>query len=116
MSEQAITPSSGGSDIFSSAFLLTNVGAPFIIGMAVGYFAKKMLKLALLVGGGALVLLFVTEYYGLITISDSNLQNAASIAAEATKESGSFLVNRLSTITSRGVSAVTGFYFGLKLG
>lgn len=116
MSEQVITPSSGGSDIFSSAFLLPNVGAPFIIGMAVGYFAKKMLKLLLLVGGGALVVLFASEHYGLITISDSNLQNAATLATQATKESGRFLVNRLSIITSRGISAVTGFYFGLKLG
>jgi uncharacterized membrane protein (Fun14 family) len=35
----------------SSAFLLGNVGAPFVIGLAVGYFAKKMLRFALFLGG-----------------------------------------------------------------
>ena len=51
-------------DIFPSEFLLTNVGAPFVIGVAVGYFAKKMLRVALLLGGAAIVLLFMSEYYG----------------------------------------------------
>ncbi|MFA5983042.1 MAG: FUN14 domain-containing protein [Methylococcaceae bacterium] len=116
MSEQAISSSSQGSDFFSTAFMVSNVGAPFIIGMAVGYFAKKMIKVALIIGGAALTLLFVSEYYGLITVNDTNLQNVATLATQATQQSGSFLVHRLSSITSKGVSAVTGFYFGLKLG
>ena len=28
-------------------YLLSNIGAPFVIGLAVGYFAKKVLKMAL---------------------------------------------------------------------
>ena len=55
-------------DIFSASFLLPNVGAPFLVGLAVGYFAKKMLKLALFIGGAAVVLLFVGEYYGVTLV------------------------------------------------
>lgn len=103
-------------DIFSSAFLLGNVGAPFVIGMAVGYFAKKMLRTALFLGGAAIVLMFVGEYYGITSISDINLQNAANAATEAVKSSGGFLIDRVTRITSKGVSGAGGFFVGFKLG
>lgn len=103
-------------DILSSAFLLGNVGAPFVIGLAVGYFAKKMLRLALFLGGAAIVLLFVTEYYGITEMTDEKLQSAANAATGMVKQSGGFLVERLSYITSKGVSAVAGFFVGLKIG
>lgn len=103
-------------DFLSSTFLIGNVGAPFVIGLAVGYFAKKMLRLALFLGGAAIVLLFVTEYYGITEMTDEKLQNAASAATDIAKQSGGFLVERLSHITSKGVSAVTGFFVGLKFG
>lgn len=107
---------SSATDLFSTAFMLGNVGAPFIIGLAVGYFAKKMLKLALLVGGAVIVLLFIGEYYGIATVSNANLEQAASTATHLANQSGSFLLERLSTITARGVSATAGFFAGLKLG
>lgn len=103
-------------DLFSSEFLLGSVGAPFIIGAAVGYFAKKMLKVALFVGGALIVLMFVGEYYNIIDISDAQLQSAADAAAKSAKASGDFLVNRLTQITSKGVSAVGGFFIGFKFG
>ncbi|MFZ2404660.1 MAG: FUN14 domain-containing protein [Methylobacter sp.] len=104
------------SDIFSSAFLLGNVGAPFVIGMAVGYFAKKMLRTALFLGGAAITLLFVAEYYDIVDITDEKLQHAASAATEVAKSSGGFLVERLTGITSKGASGVGGFFVGFKLG
>ncbi|MCQ8129716.1 FUN14 domain-containing protein [Methylomonas rivi] len=103
-------------DIFSSAFLLGNVGAPFIIGLAVGYFAKKMLKTALFVGGAMVTLLFVAESYGIISINGAALQDAASLSAQAARDSGSFLLDHLAVITSRGASGAGGFYVGFKLG
>jgi uncharacterized membrane protein (Fun14 family) len=103
-------------DLFSSDFLLGNIGAPFIIGAAVGYFAKKMLKVALFIGGATIVLMFVGEYYHVINISDVQLENAAETVAESAKQSGGFLVDRLTRITSRGVSAVGGFAVGFKFG
>ena len=104
------------SDIFSSAFLMGNVGAPFVIGLAVGFFAKKVLKLALFIGGAALVLLFISEYYGFTHVPDEQLQNAATAATGIAQQSGSFLMERLSHITSKGVSATAGFLAGMKLG
>jgi uncharacterized membrane protein (Fun14 family) len=103
-------------DFLSSTFLLGNVGAPFVIGLAVGYFAKKMLRTALFIAGGLIVLLFVSEYYGIAEISDAQLQHAADAATAAAKHSGSFLVDRLTSITSKGVSGAAGFFVGFKLG
>lgn len=103
-------------DIFSSTFLMGNVGAPFVIGLAVGYFAKKMLRTALFLGGAAITLLFVAEYYDIIDITDEKLQHAATAATEAAKSSGGFLVDRLTGITSKGASGVGGFFVGFKLG
>jgi uncharacterized membrane protein (Fun14 family) len=114
--KEHVVNSTQNTDIFSAAFMIPNVGAPFMIGLAVGFFAKKMLKLALFIGGGAIVLLFVSEYYGFYTVSDASLQGAATLATEAAQQSGSFLVNRLSRITTKGVSSVAGFYCGLKMG
>lgn len=104
------------SDIFSSTFLLGNVGAPFVIGLAVGYFAKKVLQMALFIGGLAMVILFAAEYYEIITINDNVLQDAANSLLHGAKDSGGFLVGRLSAITSQGVSGVGGFYVGFKMG
>ena len=103
-------------DIFSSDFMIGNVGTPFVIGLAVGYFAKKMLRTALFLCGAAIVLLFAGEYYGVTEISDINLQQAANTATVAAKHSGEFLVERLSNITSKGISAAGGFFAGFKLG
>jgi uncharacterized membrane protein (Fun14 family) len=103
-------------DILSPTFLVGNVGAPFVIGLAIGYFAKKMLRTALFLAGAALVVLFVAEYYCITSVNDIHLQNAASAATNAAKDSGSFLVNRLSHITAKGVSGVAGFYLGFKMG
>jgi uncharacterized membrane protein (Fun14 family) len=103
-------------DIFSSAFLIGNVGTPFVIGLAVGYFAKKMLRTALFLGGAAIVLLFIAEYYDIIDITDEKLQHAASAATEAAKSSGDFLVDRLTSISTKGVSGAGGFFVGFKLG
>jgi uncharacterized membrane protein (Fun14 family) len=104
-------------DILSSTFLLGNVGAPFIIGLAVGFFAKKMLKIALFLGGAAVVVLFVTENYGIAGVSDViNLQDAANTATTAVRHSGSFLMEHLSNNTGKDASAAAGFFLGLKIG
>ena len=97
-------------------YLLADMGAPFIIGLAVGYFAKKTIKIALFLGGMAIVLLFVTEYYGMTDVSEEGLKQVTNIATGAVKQSGSFLVDRLSHITGKGLSAVAGFFVGLKIG
>ncbi len=103
-------------DIFTSDFMIGNIGTPFAMGLAVGYFAKKMLLMTLFLCGAAIVLLFVSEHFGITEISDVDLQKAADSAADVVKESGDYLVKRLSGITSKGVSAAGGFFVGFKLG
>lgn len=109
-------PNPASLDIFSAAFLLPNVGAPFLVGLAVGYFAKKIVKVALFIGGAAVVLLFVGEYYGVTQVNEQALHQTAQAAADLANQSGSFLYNRLSQLTWKGGSAVAGFLAGLKLG
>jgi uncharacterized membrane protein (Fun14 family) len=103
-------------DFLSTPFLLGSVGAPFIIGMAVGFFAKKMLKIALFIGGAAIVLLFVSEYYGVVHVDNAQLEHAADVATDAAESSGNYLISRLSSITSKGMSATVGFFAGFKFG
>jgi uncharacterized membrane protein (Fun14 family) len=103
-------------DIFSAPFLLGSVGAPFIIGMAVGYFAKKTMKTALFLGGAIIVMLFVSEYAGVVHIDEAGLQHVADVAVDAAESSSHFLVNRLSSITSKGISGSVGFFAGFKMG
>ena len=103
-------------NIFPSELLLTNVGAPFVIGLAVGYFSKKMLRVALFLGGAAIVLLFISEYYGVITLSRDKVGDVVNEATGGVRSFGDFLVTRLGSITSKGVSGVGGFFVGLKLG
>ena len=103
-------------DIFSTPSLISNVGAPFILGIAVGYFAKKMLRTALFLGGGIVVILFIAEYYGVVHITDTELLHATDVAAEAAKNSSDFLLERLSRFTVKGMSATGGFILGFKIG
>ena len=100
----------------TSSFLLTTVGAPFAIGMAVGFFAKKALKVALFLAGAAIVALFISEQYGFGNVDDENLKNIATTATQSAKQSGDFLMDRLSNISGKGLSAVAGFLVGLRLG
>lgn len=113
---QGFDPSSLAPDFLSAPFLLGNVGAPFVIGLAVGYFAKKVLRMALFLAGGAIVLLFISEYYGITQVADAQLQHAAETATTMARDYGSALQHRLSQITSKGVSATAGFLVGLKFG
>jgi len=109
-------PAPAALDFFSAAFLLPNIGAPFLVGLAVGYFAKKILKVALFLGGAAVVLLFVGEYYGVTQVNDQALHQTAQAAADLANQSGSFLYSRLAQLTWKGGSATAGFLAGLKLG
>ncbi|MCX7073274.1 MAG: FUN14 domain-containing protein [Methylococcales bacterium] len=106
----------GNQDIFSTPSLIDNVGAPFILGLTVGYFVKKMLRIALFLSGGIVVILFIAEYYGVVNITDTQLLHATDIAASAAKDSSDFLLDRLSRFTVKGVSATGGFVIGFKMG
>lgn len=109
-------PDPASLDVFSAAFLLPNVGAPFVVGLAVGYFAKKVFKIALFVGGAAVVLIFIAEYYGIARVDEQALHQSAQTAVDVASQSGNFLYDRLSHLSWKGGSAAVGFLAGLKLG
>ncbi len=110
------TPDPASLDIFSASFLLPNVGAPFLIGLAVGFTAKKFLKIALFAGGAAVILLIVADHYGIAQLNDQALHQTAQTAADMVNQSGNFLYTRLSQFTIKGCSVVAGFLVGLKIG
>ncbi|NKB75509.1 MAG: hypothetical protein GKR96_00345 [Gammaproteobacteria bacterium] len=97
-------------------FLFSNVGAPFLIGAAVGFFAKKAMKLVLFFGGLAIVLLFFMESQGITAVDNEGLKDGASMVAAKMREFGNFLTQRLDNITGKGVSAAVGFVAGFKMG
>ena len=104
----------GGTD--PASYMLINVGAPFLIGMAVGYFMKKALKVGLLLLGLALVLFFVADYYDIIGINQEGLTNAVDRGSAAVNTFGSFLINNLKAYGGATIGGVAGFFVGLKMG
>jgi uncharacterized membrane protein (Fun14 family) len=103
-------------DDLSNSFIVGTVGTPFVIGLAVGYFAKKVLRLGLLVLGAMIAMLFVLEHFSIISINIEQLQSLAGTASDTAKASSGFLMDKLKNYSSQGISAVGGFYLGLKLG
>lgn len=110
-----ITSKPGVVDDFTSS-ILGNIGTPFAIGLAVGYFAKKIMRLGLLVSGTMIASLFIMEHFGIISINVDHLQMLASHATDSVKTTSDFLIDKLKTFDSQGISVVSGFILGLKLG
>jgi uncharacterized membrane protein (Fun14 family) len=100
----------------TQSFLLSNIGLPFLIGLVVGYIAKKALKAALFIGGLAVGAYLVSEYYGFTTISHETLSTTSDIILGQLKDLGGFLKDRIGHLMSKGGSAIVGFAIGLQLG
>jgi len=100
----------------TSSFLLLNIGAPFLVGMAVGYFTKKALKIGLFIIGMTIVILLVSSHYGIVEIHGEQLATAVDGGKDAANTFGSFLINSLSGLGGIGASGVAGFFVGLKVG
>lgn len=103
-----------GSDLLWVLF--TDVGAPFVMGLAVGYFVKKMLKTTLFLAGMFLTLLFIGESLNWLELKERVLIETTSTLLEGLKAFLLFLYERLSRIALKGLSAGAGFIVGLKLG
>jgi len=108
-------------DILNPDFLLGNVGGPFVIGLAVGFFAKKILKIALFCLGAGVVALFIFQFYDFKGSNSINLQEVGDSFIGSVKHGFELLKERLSVLQSankvmQGGSAVSGFFVGFKLG
>ncbi len=93
------------------------MGSNFLIGLSVGYFIKKSFKLVLILTGLTIVVMFVLESKGIISINESSLDQTVSLGAHGFSTFISFLRERLSKLTiAGGGSAIAGFVLGLKWG
>jgi len=93
------------------------ISSGFFIGLAVGYFFKKSLKILLLLFGLLIVILFALQAYEVIQISSDTLLSGTDKLIILIKAVGSFLKEQLSFLElSGGAGAVAGFLVGLKMG
>jgi len=94
-----------------------DLGSSFVIGLAVGFFLKKSLKIALFVFGFLFVMMFVMEGQGLFDVDEKSLEHGVNGGINAFQSLAIFLKERLSAMTfGKAGSAVAGFFVGLKMG
>jgi len=93
------------------------MGSGFLVGLSVGYFLKKSFKLILLMMGLVIVVMFVLENRGIITINEVGLDQTVTAGADTFRVFVGFLKERLGRFTfAGGGSAIAGFLTGLKWG
>ena len=93
------------------------MGTGFLIGLSIGYVLKKSFKILLFLTGVALIAVFVLESQGVIVLNEANLQDTVSGGIDTFKDFAGFLKERLERFeVSSGLSAVAGFFLGLKMG
>ena len=93
------------------------MGTGFLIGLSVGYVLKKSFKLMLFLMGIGLIAVFILESQGVIQLDETHLQESVSHGVDTFKHFALFLKERLEHFqVSSGLSAVAGFFLGLKLG
>jgi uncharacterized membrane protein (Fun14 family) len=95
---------------------LTELGPAFIVGLAVGYFAKKILRIGLFLFGALVVGIFLLDQSGLFHIAPESIEGMATTVGNEAFTVGGFLRNRLDAFSGKGLSAGVGFLAGLKLG
>lgn len=97
-------------------YILFNAGAGFILGFAVGYALKKLLKLVLLFLGLITLLLLALEYYGIIQVNYGKFVQLVQTALNATRSATSGIVSHaLASLPFAGSFAV-GLAVGFKAG
>ena len=103
-------------DILSSiSFDKLSIG--FVIGLAIGYFLKKGIKLILILVGLLIIGLFALQYYGIIEINNHGILSSADRVVALIKGVGIFAKEHLSYLEKEGAGGATaGFLLGLKIG
>ncbi len=103
-----------GNSVWS--YLLFNAGAGFILGFAVGYALKKLLKLVLLLLGLLTLALLALEYYGVISINYHRFVELINQAINATRTTVSgILPHAIASFSFAGPFAL-GLAIGFKVG
>ena len=103
-------------DLLSGSGWISELGPAFIIGLAVGYFAKKVFRIGLFLFGAIVVVSFLLDQSGLFHVSTTTLESMASGVGDEAVKAGGFLRGRLDGFSGKGLSAGAGFLTGLKIG
>jgi len=102
------------SDLVSTGFFL-RLGFSFIVGLAVGYALKIAFKVALVVGGLLLILLFALQYQGIVEVNWTGMEsNYDGLVDWLTAYAGGlkdFMADNLSS----AASFTAGLLLGLRL-
>ena len=97
-------------------YILFNAGAGFVLGFAVGYALKKLLKLVLLFLGLVTILLLGLEYYGIIQINYQKFLEVVQSALNATRGAASGIISHALASLPFAGSFAAGLAVGFKLG
>ncbi len=88
----------------------------FVLGLALGYFFKKSIKIFLFIIGGVILIIFAAAYLGIVTINEEGLLSFLNGGIDLAKETASSIKGTLLSFSAQGTSAVLGFAAGLKIG
>ena len=98
-------------------FPITQISSGFLLGLCVGYFFKKSFKLLLFVTGLVTVAIFWFNAQNVLDISSNNILSAFNVLSEILKKSYDFIYLYLIKLEPvGGVSIITGFLVGIKVG
>jgi uncharacterized membrane protein (Fun14 family) len=81
---------------------------PFILGLIIGFFLKKILKIAII----AAVILFVATYFGLFGLSFTGLKNLATQYGPVAIQYAIAIIGLLPLSIGLILGAILGFIFG----
>jgi len=93
------------------------LSAGFLLGLSVGYFFKKGLKITLFILGLLTVATFWFNSQDYITVSGESIINIFDMISLTIKKSYNFVYNNIKSLEPlTGASIVAGFVTGLKVG
>jgi uncharacterized membrane protein (Fun14 family) len=110
----APAPASDGGELWSSGFFL-EMGFSFIVGLAVGFALKIAFKIALVLGGALLVVLFALQYAGLIDINWAGMESNYDGLVDWLGAYAGGLKDFMAENLSNTASFTAGLLVGLKL-
>jgi|GEM_PF-674410 len=108
-----LTTAAGENDLFSSGFFL-QLGFSFMVGLAVGYALKVAFKIALVIGGLLLILLFSLQYSGIIEVNWSGMETSYDSFVDWLMAYGGALKDFIANNLSSAVSFTAGLLLGLR--
>lgn len=108
-----VPPAAGEGDLFSSGFFL-RLGFSFMVGLAIGYALKVAFKIALVLGGLLLVLLFSFQYSGIIEVNWAGMESSYDGLVDGLVAYSGALKDFIADHLSSAASFTAGLLLGLR--